>query len=612
MAITCRVLAWCILFDLALSSLTPSPPPTVKIISPRKFAVLHTDTVQIIYRVEGAEEEQARLFVNGSMMLETTGTQPSVTLAGMAPGVCQLTVTVEDVNGEKVAEDTTWFLISSAALHREKVDGEEGRRKLVVPWPAVAFGSDDWGRIADTIPIFPRQEDLERTERGGWDPGAWGRATVEQASDLYRLFDMIEGINEGWREEQRLVLSPYFVVGGPDYRRMRSAGCPEEETCVYAEKLLHNSTGAAASWPYCRGDLRRLYRSGFKEQVWHPQYHGRSHFDVRAWVRYLREDETARRYFEEGMVFCNDTEQDTNGKLRSLLSEHVREHAIPGVSENREEEINSWMEEGIGSFLRFWGFSPLVAAMPHHACLLSSGEFLFERGFLGLDNSHLGPPLLSSLRVGFEPCCLPLSVERARELVRWTVEEQDGLVNVQVHAQNFHSSSSNSTEVMRRMREVVELVLWIRRRYPTMVFVTESELMQLRAGGFSREVWEDRLVYRNHNEEEVKVRIDLHSELYTPPRELATGEMKRDAMSREEEGRGDGGMGEEEGERRRKKPWLVFVRRIQYGTGRRECDEEDVCEVAVEGEEMSLLPGNMYVVRRICMQEEEDFSRACK
>ncbi|EKX41787.1 hypothetical protein GUITHDRAFT_112206 [Guillardia theta CCMP2712] len=579
----CRLLTCCCLIGLVRCSLTPRSPATVRILSPRKYAVLHTDTVQIIYRVEGAKvEESARMFVNRSMMLETHTTQPSVTLAGMAPGVCELTVKVEDKDGKTVAEDTTWFLISSAAVEGRGAGGgeawEEGRKNLVIPWPAVAFGSDDWGRIADTIPIFPRQEDLERTEKGGWDPGAWGRATVEQASDLYRLFDMVEGINEGCREEQKLVLSPYFVVGGPDHKRMRAMGCPDGESCSYAENLLHNTTGAPSSWPYCRGDLRRLYRSGFEQGVWHPQYHGRSHFDVRAWVKYLREDETCRKFFEQGMVFCNDTEEEEEGRggqLRSLLSEHVREHAIPGVSENDPEVINSWMEEGLSSFLRFWGFPPLVAAMPHHACLSSSGDFLFERGFLGLDNSHLGPPLLSSLRVGFEPCCLPLSVSRARELVRWTVEEQDGLVNVQVHAQNFHSSSSNGTEVMRRIREVVELVLWMRRRYPRMVFVTESELMQLRAGGFSREVWGDRVVYRNHNEEEeVKLRIDLHSELYTPPRVLA-----REEARRKMEG-GAGQEGAEEGEEkeeeaRRKKPWLVFVRRIQYGTGRRESNEEE-------------------------------------
>ena len=66
--------------------------------------------------------------------------------------------------------------------------------------------------------------------------------------------------------------------------------------------------------------------------------------------------------------------------------------------------------------------------------------------------------MLSTLRVGFEPCCLPLSVERARDLVAWTLRDADGLVNVQTHAQNFHSATSSAWDYMRRIQEWVELV----------------------------------------------------------------------------------------------------------------------------------------------------------
>jgi hypothetical protein len=65
----------------------------------------------------------------------------------------------------------------------------------------------------------------------------------------------------------------------------------------------------------------------------------RSHFDHRAWVKYLREDATAQEWFAKGVVFCNDTSYDVNGALRTLLSEHVREHVIEGVSENVPKEV---------------------------------------------------------------------------------------------------------------------------------------------------------------------------------------------------------------------------------------------------------------------------------
>ncbi len=65
----------------------------------------------------------------------------------------------------------------------------------------------------------------------------------------------------------------------------------------------------------------------------------RSHFDQRAWIAYLREDKIAQEWFAKGVVFCNDTSTDVNGALRSLLSEHVREHVIDGVSENDPKEV---------------------------------------------------------------------------------------------------------------------------------------------------------------------------------------------------------------------------------------------------------------------------------
>ena len=76
--------------------------------------------------------------------------------------------------------------------------------------------------------------------------------------------------------------------------------------------------------------------------------------------------------------------------------------------------------------------------------------------------------MLSTLRVGFEPCCLPLSVERARDLVAWTMRDADALVNVQTHAQNLHSATSSAWAYMRRLQEWVELVRALPRGYAFM------------------------------------------------------------------------------------------------------------------------------------------------
>ena len=290
----------------------------------------------------------------------------------------------------------------------------------------------------------------------------------------------------------------------------------------------------------------------------------------------------------------------------------------------------------MASFERFWGFSAVVASMPHHACLAAVGDMLYDMGFIAFDNTHIeSSPLLSTLRVGFEPCCIPLSVERARRLVQWTMDEDDGLINVQAHAQNFHSSTTPAREYMRRMQEVVELVLHLRRTYPRMVFVTVSELMQLKAQGWSREVWPDRLVYRNHNSDPIFVPIDVASRWIRKPawphtgrpaarhvHKEGSGQEGVTSRGRQEEAQGGATAAEPEADAHA--VWAVYVHQVLYGTQERDvasdyrgrpclgepaaCERharaqdppppDFECRVFAEGEALELLPARYYAVLR--------------
>jgi hypothetical protein len=53
--------------------------------------------------------------------------------------------------------------------------------------------------------------------------------------------------------------------------------------------------------------------------------------------------------------------------------------------------------------------------------------------------------------LGCQPCCIPESVNRARELVAWTIAEQDGLINVQV----FYYCLFTASLLLKRARELV-------------------------------------------------------------------------------------------------------------------------------------------------------------
>ena len=85
----------------------------------------------------------------------------------------------------------------------------------------------------------------------------------------------------------------------------------------------HNSSGGLAARPFHRGDLRSAYQEGFRRRLWHPEYHGRSHFDHKAWVAYLREGDTVTSaYFEAGMTYYHYGAAWEEGGRRGFCSTH--------------------------------------------------------------------------------------------------------------------------------------------------------------------------------------------------------------------------------------------------------------------------------------------------
>jgi len=312
------------------------------ILAPLQFSVLHSSSVDLSFQAHSSNLDgvlEAVVMINGTEILRTKigggVSRPSVGLDGLEPGVCQLSVMLCALQGGHVlAQDEVVFLISSHASSPKLAEArplEPGD----YAWQAVAWGSDDWGRTSDSIPVFAGLEELTQAKERGWDPGAWGKSSSETADDMYTLFDIIEGLNKISPVHQRLTLSPYWVVGGPDFEAMHRLGCPASKECEYMERRIDQGSGPTGAWPHSRGDLRKVYKSGFEAKLWHPQYHGRSHFDTRAWVHYLATDAVAQQWFRKGIVFCNDTSIDTNGRprcssaLHSPISDLRSELSIP-------------------------------------------------------------------------------------------------------------------------------------------------------------------------------------------------------------------------------------------------------------------------------------------
>lgn len=286
----------------------------------------------------------------------------------------------------------------------------------------VSIGSDDWGRWSGHGPVWPDNATREMF----WQEGLWlsggdpSRATAETIDDLHGLYSFLERINEGVPRAHRAVLTPFFVVAGPDFDAMRDSGCPGGDSCRYAELFWHNSSGGLARIPFERGDLRDAFREGFLRELWHPEYHGRSHFDTRAWAAYVAEGEGVTSvYFDNGLTYYHYGKlNESSGGFHSTHSEYRSDDLLHQVqlsevistvisySKNTMalifenfpqrplDEMREWIAEGVMSFEAFWGYSPAVTALPCHYGFDNLGPLFQLAGVSGVEGERNGRGLL--------------------------------------------------------------------------------------------------------------------------------------------------------------------------------------------------------------------------
>lgn len=136
--------------------------------------------------------------------------------------------------------------ISSAQRH-------QARKRMVF----VAVGSDDWGRWTSVTPVWPDESEFHEALRGGhWPHAPTAPETAETLEDIDVMRGVLRKINEGTSLRQRVTITPYVIVGGPDYEAMRDAGCPDGPRCSYREMLYPRSPGGLSKPPYSRFEQR--------------------------------------------------------------------------------------------------------------------------------------------------------------------------------------------------------------------------------------------------------------------------------------------------------------------------------------------------------------------
>jgi len=428
------------------------------------------------------------------------------------------------------------------------MDLNRHRARLVGGRSFVVISGDDWGRVADSVPLFPNatywaeRPDLRIANGSLW----YARAGVETAEDVGRLAHFLTNLNAGVPFSQRAVLTPHWVVGGPDFEAMRAAwaappaaggggaggaggsgaggggaaaaAAPVDAVPAYRElPLTRGGPFGLERAPYHRpASLRARYLDLFHQGLWHPEYHGRSHFGTAAWRAALGTDAKARACFDANLVCASDP-----ASLRSEFSAA----ALPTVAAAR-----AWLAPGVAAFEAFWGYRPAVMSSPHNvwtgamaAAVAAEGmigaemgvdqawaldaeegvrslslhdRFRFDVFFPGFDCDAAIEGVLAALAPAVDagwPAAAPTGPPR-----HVVGGDNARFLSLMWHAQNAMRSPYPRGEYEKHMRCLSTAVRAVRVARPRAVFLTASELHQVRARGWSVETWSSSLVVRNY------------------------------------------------------------------------------------------------------------------
>lgn len=170
----------------------------------------------------------------------------------------------------------------SIAHNLINIPGWHTKRHIVV------IESDDWGAIR-----MPSREVYEQFLKGGIavdkDPYCrYDRLATKQ--DLEKMFEVLDSVRD--KNGKSAVLTANAVVANPVFDKIAASGFNEYYFEPFTETLKRSPD---------HSDAWEMWQQGMNSGLFHPQFHGREHLNVKKWLSVLRQgDSMTKRAFELG------------------------------------------------------------------------------------------------------------------------------------------------------------------------------------------------------------------------------------------------------------------------------------------------------------------------
>jgi hypothetical protein len=211
------------------------------------------------------------------------------------------------------------------------IPGWRTKRRFVV------IESDDWGGIR-----VSSRDAFKHFLKKGYPVDECpynSNDMLESQTDLAMLFEVLSSVKD--RNGHPAMITANQIMANPDFDRIQSNDFQKYYYEPF-EKTLQRYPD--------HNKVIDLYRAGFDNKIFFPQFHGREHVNVSRWIKSLGSgDKVARDVFDQQMFSVHPSRKP------SYVNEYM--DALNFSSPAEKAFIELTVVDGLNLFKEFWGFS---------------------------------------------------------------------------------------------------------------------------------------------------------------------------------------------------------------------------------------------------------------
>jgi hypothetical protein len=243
---------------------------------------------------------------------------------------------------------TISYLKSFAAASDINRKGKTVKEKLII------IESDDWGAIRT-----PSKETLNYFEQKGFDiaNSIYKNDALASQDDLEKLFEVLQSYKGS--DGKPAVITANSIMANPDFDKIKAHD--------FQEYFWESFTTTLKRYPKHQNNFQ-LWKQGTDDGIFHPQFHGREHLNIKRWMKALQSK-------DEAILTSFDQQTTYSGKGDYSFMEAYDWDSPQDVNEHK-----TIIADGLKIFEGHFGFKPKSFIAPCYNWDTKLETFLAEQG----------------------------------------------------------------------------------------------------------------------------------------------------------------------------------------------------------------------------------------